>query len=88
MTLQSSLPVPLVDVSMLHGCVTRRKTVTMEVTKETAPAQKISLHAGMARVYQELTHVTTFMIVMITVMKPPSAHVTPYSNLNVMVVDA
>ena len=54
---------------MLLGYVTRKTTVMMEVTKETAPAQKISSHAEMARVYQEFIHVTTFMIARTSLMK-------------------
>ena len=88
-TQQLSLRVPLVVASMLHGYVMVHLIVLMEVTKKTAPAQRINLRVQMANcVYLQILRVITSTTVRITVMKSMLiVYVILPLNLNVMEED-
>ena len=90
MTQKLSLPVPLVDALMLHGCVTVNQIVSMEVTKLTAPAQKINLRVQMAKsVYLQILRAITSTTAEITVMRSGLiVYVILLTNLNVTKEDA
>ena len=71
------------------GCATVSPTVPMEVTNRIAHVLRTSLHAQMDHASRICLPVTTYTIVLTTVMKSTlSAYVTLSLNLNVMEVDA